>query len=937
LAHGGANRFKRAAFAVVKDVIEKGRVVLTNEAENETSYYIAAPVLIDNADDIVVVLVHKDMNTQRMYLHMVGTKESLLNRRVSGAPKERSGSSSSGVDVSTLLSEVLQVNPESVTTSIDANGEPVVSSAGAVSGGVTPGVPATSAASPASATPSSGLGMSELMEILSGLVEIQRETTGKSGFPHQHWGFMSWFERGVSEETAGGKKATAERVPMMEESLVETARSFVRRVQHAAVMDRVIRMAKEAESVTGPLITPVESPATAKSVLKKGKARAGKLVGERKLYPDRPFHPEHNPYLSGGSRVDNGLAAFFAGVIESDDGRTIYVPQLDSVGGKVTWYAVPAELANAVASLSMKVGKFSESVIGVWMKKYFDPKIERSLLAADLMQSLLSAMARFFRAGATAMNPRFGLVTNVVRDFRTLSANTRMAQDGTLKDKGKDFLKVWGNWFGFMGYGFLRAVSGKDLRALKLGKFADIYEVFDRLGMRLSGSLTQDSAPLKAALRDVRRGGEWKEMPHIADLWEFMLGVLQFPESAARMAEMKSVAAKMGWDPSQYMTPAVAAKLAQAGKSVTVDFTRAGRWAQIWNSIVPFFNSSIQGKVSAYEAFRRNPAGWLFTRALPIVVLTALNWWRNRDEDWYKEMGEIERSNYDYIPLGDGNVLRIPRSFEVDIIFAGFTEAMLNVIWDSDPDRLADWFGNAFEQFSSVLSTESTTLFVSENAIPPLVREAMAQWKNYDSFYKKPIVGKTYEENEPKDQYSPYTTNLSIQLGKTFGISPMRIDHAIKGTTAGVGDWVVGLGGRGSEIGLPAREKEPSDALGGLGSGLFRRGGDEPNGGRTIRRLYRRVEELSAAYEDSPDRHTKTMLTGAWDALRAIQALQYQHSHTPSRAERKAITEEQLEIAHEAHDSIDAGRFSPQSRRIWKVIFNENLASLPSPKTDTAK
>ncbi|MDR2430496.1 MAG: hypothetical protein LBD14_06400, partial [Puniceicoccales bacterium] len=239
LAHGGANRFKRAAFAVVKDVIEKGRVVLTNEAENESSYYIAAPVRIDNADDIVVVLVHKDMNTQRMYLHMVGTKESLLNRRVSGAQKERSGSSSSGVDVSTLLSEVLSVNPESVTTDVDANGEPVVSSAEAApAAGVTPSVPATPAASPPpAASPRPGLSIPALMDILSGLVEIVRDGVDSNGLPIKHWGFMRSFETGGLEETAKGKKAKAARVSTMEESLVETARSFVRRVQHVAVME----------------------------------------------------------------------------------------------------------------------------------------------------------------------------------------------------------------------------------------------------------------------------------------------------------------------------------------------------------------------------------------------------------------------------------------------------------------------------------------------------------------------------------------------------------------------------------------------------------------------------------------------------------------------------------------------------------------------------
>lgn len=49
------------------------------------------------ADGVVTVLVHRDANSKRMHLHSVATKESLLNRRGSGADvetSERTGSSS---------------------------------------------------------------------------------------------------------------------------------------------------------------------------------------------------------------------------------------------------------------------------------------------------------------------------------------------------------------------------------------------------------------------------------------------------------------------------------------------------------------------------------------------------------------------------------------------------------------------------------------------------------------------------------------------------------------------------------------------------------------------------------------------------------------------------------------------------------------------------
>ncbi|WBH94468.1 hypothetical protein PALA16_02329 [Pseudomonas aeruginosa] len=110
MAHGKANPYKFSAFAAVKDVLERGVVVHRADYEKGESFYVPAPVVIDDKDDIVTVLVRRDPNMQRMYLHSVATKEYLLNRRVSGADAtmavQPSGSSSSG-DVASVLQRLL--------------------------------------------------------------------------------------------------------------------------------------------------------------------------------------------------------------------------------------------------------------------------------------------------------------------------------------------------------------------------------------------------------------------------------------------------------------------------------------------------------------------------------------------------------------------------------------------------------------------------------------------------------------------------------------------------------------------------------------------------------------------------------------------------------------------------------------------------------------
>gem|GEM_PF-6020164 len=124
LGHGGANRYKRAAFAAIKDVLERGRVL----HQSEGSHYVSAPVRVDGVDGVVTALVRQDANKNRLYLHSITTKENLLNPQVSGADavtSERSGLSNPG-DIRKLLHGILNFNPDSVSKVVDENGEPQV-------------------------------------------------------------------------------------------------------------------------------------------------------------------------------------------------------------------------------------------------------------------------------------------------------------------------------------------------------------------------------------------------------------------------------------------------------------------------------------------------------------------------------------------------------------------------------------------------------------------------------------------------------------------------------------------------------------------------------------------------------------------------------------------------------------------------------------------
>ena len=74
------NPFKAEAYRAIKDVIEQGVVFAQTKVGKEDHYFISAPVEIENQIDLVTVLVHRNIDTQKMYLHSVMIREKILEK-----------------------------------------------------------------------------------------------------------------------------------------------------------------------------------------------------------------------------------------------------------------------------------------------------------------------------------------------------------------------------------------------------------------------------------------------------------------------------------------------------------------------------------------------------------------------------------------------------------------------------------------------------------------------------------------------------------------------------------------------------------------------------------------------------------------------------------------------------------------------------------------
>lgn len=401
---------------------------------------------------------------------------------------------------------------------------------------------------------------------------------------------------------------------------------------------------------------------------------------------------------------------------------------------------------------------------------------------------ILGAPARAFRMGATGLRPSFSLFTNPTRDLRTLVMQTQSSANPAR-----------------LGAAYFSAL-GEVVRAGFGGKASPHVEAFYRLGAQLGQPLGVDIRHTRRATKELFHG---KVMRVVTNPINHLRDLLQITESAPRVAELKLIADDVGWKPGQPMTPDQAVQIAMAAKRVTVDFSAGGRIAKVINQAVPFYNATIQGSRSFVRALRDNPTRAVLYGLATFTVPALLNWYRNKDKEWYRQLPWRERYLYDNIEDGQ-NVWQIPRPPEWGNLFSVLPEAILDSWYQQDPR-------GAEEALKHILATTNPLDY------PVPLKIAKEQWQNRIEFFDRPIVPRSQVDLPPGEQRGPYSTKLGEWLGNAFPntVSPRRIDAGVRSYFGGaVPDLLdaVGLGAvkRG-------REEELSD-LPVLGR-MFRRGG----------------------------------------------------------------------------------------------------------------
>ncbi|WFU84836.1 hypothetical protein QA645_19470 [Bradyrhizobium sp. CIAT3101] len=225
-----------------------------------------------------------------------------------------------------------------------------------------------------------------------------------------------------------------------------------------------------------------------------------------------------------------------------------------------------------------------------------------------------------------------------------------------------------------------------------------------------------------------------------------------------------------------------------------LDFSRHGSRTEAVRRYVPFINAHLQGLDKAYRtmvqpvvdrargdqvlatdapAFRNALASW--GKVFGVGAVLGAGWAAlNADSEAYRDASPQLRGTHLVIPVG-GKVLLVPKPFELSLGFTAGEYAYQRFVQD-DPRAASQFVQAAWD----VLAPPNPLTDI------PIIRTPIELATGKSLFTGRDIVPDTIARRTPAEQYTDRTSALAKYIGRTIGVSPIKVDYAIG---AGFGTW----------------------------------------------------------------------------------------------------------------------------------------------------
>ena len=201
-----------------------------------------------------------------------------------------------------------------------------------------------------------------------------------------------------------------------------------------------------------------------------------------------------------------------------------------------------------------------------------------------------------------------------------------------------------------------------------------------------------------------------------------------------------------------------------------LDFSMGGTFAAVrfLTQVVPFANARIQGLYKLGRATKENPKRMGYVVGAVALASLALLGAYHDDDDW-KKREDWDRDNYWWFKIA-GKAFRIPKPFEIGSI-GTLAERSAELLFDKEMDG---------KRFGKRLGKMVTDTFAM-NPVPQMFKPIIDLYANTDSFTGRAIETMGMEKMRTEDRFTARTSEAAKIIGKAGILSPVQIDHLIRG------------------------------------------------------------------------------------------------------------------------------------------------------------
>lgn len=329
-----------------------------------------------------------------------------------------------------------------------------------------------------------------------------------------------------------------------------------------------------------------------------------------------------------------------------------------------------------------------------------------------------------------------------------------------------------------------------------------------------------------------------------------------------------------------------------------MDFSMQGSFGTIrfLTQVVPFFNARLQGLYKLGRAAKEDPARFSAVVGAAALLSIGLLAAGSDDDDW-KKREDWDRNGYWWFKFG-GVAFRIPKPFEIGSI-ATLAERSFEFVFDKEMT------GSRFR--SQVMALLGDNL--SMNPVPQLIKPLIDVYSNRDSFTGRPIESLGMERLQSEYRFNGRTSMTARALSTTANsvsglvgaesLSPVQIDHLLRGYFGWLGTFVVGAGDLIAREATDQPDQPTPDYWKTITGGLVSDLRDAPS--RYVSQMYTQAKAIEEAYATAQMLRKEGKLQEAAEFTEANKAALAQYKSI----ERIKRTEGKLNAAVRAIENSD--------------------------------